>query len=67
MFSGFYKKSKKEAIKLTNKGIGLAEGAADKSAHFVDGMYESKSEKKFKKGLGRALTVDEIFISLLNS
>jgi hypothetical protein len=60
MFSGFYKKSKKEAIKLTNKGIGLAEGAANKSAHFLDGLYESKSEKKFKKGLGRALTVDEI-------
>ena len=56
MFSGFYNKSKKEAIKLTNKGIGFAEGAANKSAHFVDGMYESKSEKKTKRRLGRKVS-----------
>ena len=67
MFSGFYKKSKKEAIKMTNKGIGLAEGAANKSAHFVDGLYESKSEKKIKRGLGRALTVDEMAYGLVNA
>ena len=67
MFSDFYKKSKKEAIKMTNKGIGLAEGAANKSAHFVDGLYESKSEKKIKRGLGRALTVDEIGSGMVNA
>ena len=59
MFSGFYKKSKKEAIKLTNKGIGLAEDASNKSAHFLDGLYESKSEKKTKRRQGRKITKGE--------
>ena len=60
MFSSFYKNAKKRGTKFVNDGVGVAEDAANKSAHFLDGLYESKSEKKFKKGLGRALTVDEI-------
>ena len=60
MFSSFYKNAKKRGTRFVNDGISLAEGTANKSANLVDGLYESKSEKKTKRGLGRALTVDEI-------
>lgn len=60
MFSSFYKNAKKRGTRFVNDGIGLAEGTANKSAHFLDGLYESKSEKKTKRGLGRALSAREI-------
>ena len=60
MFSSFYKNAKKRGTRFVNDSIGLAEGAVNKSAHFLDGLYESKSEKKTKRGLGRALTAKEI-------
>jgi hypothetical protein len=60
MFSSFYKNAKKRGTKFVNDGVGLAEDAANKSAHFLDRLYESKSEKKTKRGLGRALTAEEI-------
>ena len=60
MFSSFYKNAKKRGTRVANDGIGLAEDVANKSAHFLDGLYESKSEKKIKRGLGRALSAREI-------
>lgn len=60
MFSSFYKNAKKRGTRFVNDGIGSAEDVANKSAHFLDGLYESKSEKKTKRGLGRALSAREI-------
>lgn len=60
MFSSFYKNTKKRGTRFVNDGIGLTEDVANKSAHFLDGLYESKSEKKTKRGLGRTLSAREI-------
>ena len=60
MFSSFYKNAKKRGTRFVNDSIGVAEGAANKSAHFLDGLYESKSEKKTKRRQGRALSAREI-------
>lgn len=46
MFSSFYKNAKKSGTRVVNDSIGLTEDVANKSAHFVDGLYEFKSEKK---------------------
>jgi hypothetical protein len=59
MFSSFYKNAKKRGTKFVNDGVGVAEDAANKSAHFLDGLYESKSEKKTKRRQGRKLTKGE--------
>ena len=60
MFSSYYKNAKKRGTRVANNGIGLAEDVANKSAHFLDGLYDTKSEKKIKRGLGRALSAREI-------
>lgn len=60
MFSSFYKNAKKSGTRFVNDSIGLTEDITNKSAHFLDGLYESKSEKKTKRGLGRALSAREI-------
>lgn len=60
MFSSFYKNAKKSGTRFVNDSIGLTEDVTNKSAHFLDGLYESKSEKKTKRGLGRALSAREI-------
>lgn len=57
MFSSFYKNTKKRGKQFANDGIGAAEDVANKSAHFLDGLYESKSEKK---KIGRTLSAREI-------
>lgn len=66
MFSSFYKNAKKRGTRFVNDGIGSAEDVANKSAHFLDGLYESKSEKKTKRGLGRALSAREIATMNIN-
>ena len=66
MFSSYYKNAKKTGTRVVNDGIGLTEDVANKSAHFLDGLYESKSEKKTKRGLGRTLSAREIAIMDVN-
>ena len=60
MFSSFYKNAKKSGTRFVNDGIGLSEDVANKSAYFLDGLRENKSEKKLKRWMGRPLSAREI-------
>ena len=45
MFSSFYKKSKKSAVKLANKGIGLSEDLANTVAYEADKYIVTNDER----------------------
>ena len=53
MFSSFYKKSKKSAVKLANKGIGLSEDLANTVAYEADKYIVTNDERRRASGSDR--------------